>query len=292
MSTALKKRLNFATVAGFLILLVVLPVGSIFVDAFKNGFGSFISAVGQPMSLAALRLTVETSLIAALINTFCGTLVAFAFERHHIPGKSFLNSIVDMPFAIPTTVSGLTLIFLYGPASPVGKWFLQHGIKLIYSPFAIVLALVFITFPYTIRAVQPLLEDMDRRMEEAAQTLGASSARILRTIIIPSIAPGILTGFTLTFSRAMAEFGSVVLVAGNIPMRTQVSSVYLYGLSQNYDNQGAAAISVILLVISFIALVTQFYIVHHQPKHRSWKRTPALRVARRSSEEFDSGEGA
>lgn len=282
MSKTIKKRFTFATVSGFLLLLVVLPIGSIFVDAFQGGFHAFLSAVAQPMSLAALKLTVITSLIAALINTIAGTLVAFGFERHRIPGKTLLNSAVDMPFAIPTTVSGLTFIFLYGPASPIGKWFASHGIKLMFSPFAIVLALVFITFPYTIRSVQPLLDDLDGRMEEAAKTLGASGGMILRTIVLPTVAPGVISGFTLTFSRAMAEFGSVVLVSGNLPMRTQVSSVYLYGLSQNYDNQGAAAISVVLLVISFIALVVQFYILHRQPGGRSTARSSRIRWFQRA----------
>jgi len=260
MSTELGKKISFAGVSGYLLLLVVLPLGAIFKQAFSAGVWGFIHSVLQPIGVSALVLTIKTSLLAALLNTVAGTVIAFALVRTSIPGKSILNAMVDLPLAIPTTVSGLMLIFLYGPSSPIGSWFARHGVDLIYSPLAIVIALVFVTFPYTIRAVQPLLDGSDRRMEEAALTLGASKLRVLRTIVLPTILPGVISGFALSFSRATAEFGSVVLVSGNLPMHTQVSAVYLYGLLENYNQQGAAAISVVLLGLSFVAVVCQIYL--------------------------------
>jgi sulfate/thiosulfate transport system permease protein len=261
-------NITFASVSGFLILLVVLPIGAIFQQAFSAGWAGFAQSITNPMALAAFRVTVETALISALLNTLAGTVIAYVFQRVRIPGQTLLNAMVDLPFSIPTTVSGLMLIFLYGPTSLIGGWIHREGIQLIYSPVAIVLAMVFVTFPYTVRAVQPLLQDMDQGMEEAARTLGAGDFRILRSIVFPTILPGVITGFTLCFSRALAEFGAVVMVAGNRPMHTQVAAVYLYGLLENDDQQGASAISVVLLAVALIALGYQFYVLHHQPQGR------------------------
>ncbi|MFB5189020.1 ABC transporter permease [Alicyclobacillus fastidiosus] len=259
------RHFAFTTFSGYLILLIVLPIGAIFQQAFSNGWRAFLRSVTGPMAVSAFELTVETALIAALINVIAGTFVAYMFERQ-IPGKTVLNAIVDLPFAIPTTVSGLMLIFLYGPTSPIGMWFLRHGIHLIYSPVAIVIAMVFVTFPYTVRSVQPLLGDMDRGMQEAAATLGARPFRVFRSIVFPTILPGVLSGFSLSFSRALAEFGAVVMVAGNKPMHTEVAAVYLYGLLENDDQQGSAAVSVVLVAVALLALIYQFYLLHDRPR--------------------------
>lgn len=266
-------RVSFAAVSGFFILLIVLPIGAIFTQALSTGLTGFIKAVMQPIGVAALSLTFKTALISAGVNAVIGTAIAYALTRTKMPGKSILNAMIDIPFAIPTTVSGLMLVLLYGPSSPIGEFFLHHGITLMYSPLAIVIAMVFVTFPFTIRAVQPLLDGMDGKVEEAAYTLGASDSRIMRTLVLPTIFPGIVTGFTLSFSRAMAELGAVVMVAGNLPMHTQVSAVYLYGLLENYDQQGAAAVSVELLCISFVAVFIQVYVLHCRP-HGFFKKWP------------------
>lgn len=266
MNRSIHTKISFVSVAGYMFLLIVLPVGTIFEQAFSGGVHQFIHAVIQPIGVAALRVTVETALIAAIINTIAGTFIAYALVRTQLPGKSILNALVDLPFAIPTTVSGIMLVLLYGPSAPLGIWLAHYHIQLVYSTAAIILAMVFVTFPYTIRAVQPLLEDIDVRMEEAASTLGASGWRIMKAIILPTLMPGILSGFTLIFSRSMAELGAVVVISGNLPMHTQVAAVYLYGLLENYDQQGAAAISVVLLAISFLALVYQLYMLKQKPQ--------------------------
>ncbi len=174
-------RVSFAAVSGFFILLIVLPIGAIFTQALSTGLTGFIKAVMQPIGVAALSLTFKTALISAGVNAVIGTAIAYALTRTKMPGKSILNAMIDIPFAIPTTVSGLMLVLLYGPSSPIGEFFLHHGITLMYSPLAIVIAMVFVTFPFTIRAVQPLLDGMDGKVEEAAYTLGASDSRIMRT---------------------------------------------------------------------------------------------------------------
>ncbi|GMA49860.1 sulfate ABC transporter permease subunit CysT [Alicyclobacillus contaminans] len=267
-------RVTFLSVGAYALLLIVLPVASIFQQAFAAGWGAFAAAVVQPMGVAALRLTLETALLAAVINTVAGTVVAYVFERMQLPGRSILNALVDLPFAVPTTVGGLMLVFLYGPASPVGAWFARHGIQLIYSPFAIVLAMMFVTLPYSIRTVQPILDHEDARMEEAAYTLGASPARVFWSIVLPTLRPGILSGFALTFSRALAEFGAVVIVSGNLPMHTQISAVYLYGLLENYDTQGAAAVSVVLLVLSLLAMVAEVWLQRRE--RRGWRQASVV----------------
>lgn len=272
----------FTTFAGYLLLLIVVPIGAIFQQAFSNGWMQFIHAITGPMAVSAFRLTVETAFVAAFLNMMMGTFVAFMFVKG-IPGQSLLNPVVDLPFSIPTTVSGLMLILLYGPTSPVGGWFSRHGIHLIFSPIAIVLALVFVTFPYTIRSVEPLLSGIDKGMTEAAETLGARPLRVFRSITLPTIFPGIMTGFSLSFSRALAEFGAVVMVAGNKPMHTQVSAVYLYGLLENYDQQGAAAVSVVLVVVALLALLYQFYLLHYRRRGLVRRMATVLRAKRRSA---------
>jgi sulfate transport system permease protein len=269
MKTTIKQNWSIIGVIAYLILLIVLPLGTIFDKAFANGWGGFVSELTNPLALSALWLTLITSLLCALINTVMGTLIAYVLVRLPLPGKTIINTLVDMPFAIPTTVSGLMLLILYSPASPIGGWLWQQGIHLTYSVIGIMLAMTFITMPYTIRATMPLLEEIEPAMEEAAQTLGASPSLIVRKIILPAILPGILTGLTLTFTRSLAEFGSVVLVSGNLPMRTQVSSVYIYGLVENNDPTGASVISVVLLLISFLGLAYQAFVL--RKSLRQWR---------------------
>ncbi|MCL6442713.1 MAG: sulfate ABC transporter permease subunit [Alicyclobacillus sp.] len=253
-SWPLSLHAGLTAIGGFLILLVILPVGSLLVTTFQQGIAGFIDPLLSPIGAAALILSVVTGLVAAAINTVAGSAIAFALTRGRFPGRTVLNALVDLPLAIPTTVSGLMLVLLYSPVHPFGQWLTQHHIGLAYTRASIVLAMVFVTLPYAIRTIQPLIESLDGRLEEAAWTLGASRWRTLFRVVVPSVLPGIITGFFLTFSRAIAEFGTVVIVSGNLPLKTQVASVYLYGLVENDDPTGAAAVSVVMLVISLVAL--------------------------------------
>lgn len=266
------RKPTLASVIGYLILLVVLPVGSVVGQALSGGWGGIFQSIGNPIALSAIQVTLLTSLVASIVNTVAGTVVAFAISRWRIPGHTFLNALVDLPFAIPTTVSGIMLVILYAPNSPIGGWFNTHGIQLMFSQVAIVLAMVFVTFPFVVRAVQPLLEEIDSRMEEAAQTLGATPSQTIRKIILPSVLPGILSGFTLTFNRCLAEFGAVVIVSGNLPMHTQTAPVYLFGLLQNDDQHGAAVISVLLLFISLLIAVGQWIAFQRSARPTIWRR--------------------
>ena len=193
-------------------------------------------------------MTLGASLIVGLINAVMGTLIAWMLVRDRFLGQGFVNSLIDLPFALPTIVAGLTLLALYGPTSPV-------GINVAFTRTAIVLALLFVTLPFVVRTVQPVLLELDREMEEAAASLGASSFAIFRRIVFPNLLPAILSGVALAFARAIGEFGSVVLITGNLPFQTEVSSVYIFGRIESGDPAGAAAVSVVLLVISFAVLL-------------------------------------
>jgi sulfate transport system permease protein len=183
-----------------------------------------------------------------LVNAVTGTLLAWVLIRDSFPGKSLINAVIDLPFALPTIVAGATLLTLYGPRSPL-------GLNLAYTRAAVVLALLFVTLPFVVRAVQPVLQELDREMEEAAASLGASDLTIYRRIILPSLLPAILSGVALAFARSMGEFGSVVLLSGNIPFQTEVASVHIYNQSQSGNLAGGAAISVVLLAVSLLVLL-------------------------------------
>jgi sulfate transport system permease protein len=198
--------------------------------------------------VAALRFTIIVSLVAAAINAVAGTLVAWVLVRDRFPGKRVINALIDLPFALPTIVAGLTLLALYGRASPV-------GIDIAFTQAAVALALLFVTLPFVIRAVQPVLIELDREMEEAAVSLGASSLGVFRQIILPNLLPAILSGAALAFARAVGEFGSIVLISGNIPFDTQVASVFIFKQIESDNPVGAAAVSVVLLVLSLVVLV-------------------------------------
>jgi sulfate transport system permease protein len=248
-------KLVIFSVCGYLLLLVLFPIGAIVRNAFANGWNGFIHALTAPIGASAILLSIESAFVAAVLNAAMGTLIGYRMARDSLPGKRILNALVDLPLAIPTTVGGLMLVLVYSPASHIGSWLAIHHVQLVYSRLGIVMAMVFVTFPYTVRTVEPLVESLDRGVEEAALTLGASRTRVFWQVLLPSIWPGIVTGFTLTFSRCLAEFGAVVLVSGNLPMRTQVAPVYLYGLLENDDLAGAAAVSLFLLVVSIVVLL-------------------------------------
>jgi sulfate transport system permease protein len=232
----------------YLSLLVVLPIAAILSTAFAGGLGAFWAAVSQPEAEAALKLTLLCSLGVALFNSLAGLLIAWVLVRDEFRGKRIVSAVIDLPFALPTIVAGLTLLSLYGPNSP-------FGINVANSSIGILVALAFVTLPFSVRSVQPVLAEFDRETEEAAASLGASSPLILRRIILPSLAPAMLAGAGLAFARAVGEFGSVVLISGNLPFKTEVASSWIYSLSQSDSLGAAASVSVVLILIALSVLL-------------------------------------
>jgi sulfate/thiosulfate transport system permease protein len=232
----------------YLSLIVLLPLAAVLDESLSSGFGSFWDSVTGAQSLAALKLTVVCSLIVVAINAVFGTIIAWVLVRDEFRGKALVNALIDLPFALPTIVAGLTLLTLYGADSPI-------GVDVAFTRAAVVLALSFVTLPFVTRAVQPLLIEMDREMEEAATSLGAGGFTVFRRIILPNLVPGILAGIMLAFARALGEFGSLVLISGNIPFKTEVSSVFIRSQIESGNVSGAAAVSVVLLAISLLLLI-------------------------------------
>jgi len=241
-------------------LMVMLPLTAITTKAFENGLDGFWTAVSSPQAVAALKLTVICSLIVVVINAVMGTLLAWVLVRDKFPGKGIVNSVIDLPFALPTIVASLTLLTVYGNKSPV-------GINIAFTQTAVVVALSFVTLPFVVRAVQPLLLSLDRDMESAAESLGAGRWRIFRQIILPNLAPGIATGVALAFARAIGEFGSLVLVSGNVPFKTEVSSVFIRGQIESDNLVGASAVSVVLLAVSLMLLACVTFIQRWAVRH-------------------------
>jgi sulfate/thiosulfate transport system permease protein len=232
----------------FLSLVVLIPLGSVVWRGTIDGPGAFWAAVTTPDALSALTLTLVASLIVAVVNLVMGTLIAWILVRDTFPGKGIVDAVIDLPFALPTIVAGLVLLALYGPNSPL-------GINIAYTQVAVVVALLFVTLPFVVRTVQPVLLTLDRDMEQAAASLGASGLVTFRRIILPNLVPAMLSGTALAFTRAIAEYGSTVLISGNIPFHTQVSSVQIFAQIQSDNPGGAAAVSTVLLVIALVVLV-------------------------------------
>jgi sulfate/thiosulfate transport system permease protein len=243
------------TAIGYVFVLIVLPLMGIGEQSLAGGIGRFLDDISTPQASAALWLTIETSLLTTFINAVFGTLSAIVLVRYEFPGRWFLNALVDLPFAIPTLVAGLMIAAIYGPTSFAGGWLEQRGLAILYDWPGIVLAMLFVTMPFTIRALQPVLMELEREQEEAAFTLGAEAWTTFWKVTVPSVLPGLLTGVFLTFVRALGEFGSIVIVAGNIPMKTQVASVYVYGEIESYNPQGATSVSIAILALSLLMLV-------------------------------------
>jgi sulfate/thiosulfate transport system permease protein len=232
----------------WLSVIVLLPLAAVVAKAFSGGLDQFWHDATGRQALAALELTLGVSVIVTLVNVVMGTLIAWVLVRDEFGGKSVVNAIIDLPFALPTIVAGLTLLALYGPRSPL-------HVSLAYTRAGVALALLFVTLPFVVRAVQPVLLDLDRQVEEAAWSLGASPALTFRRVVLPSLRGAIVAGAGLGFARALGEFGSVVLISGNLPFKTEVSSVFVYGQIENDNVPAAAAVSVLLLVVSFALLL-------------------------------------
>jgi sulfate transport system permease protein len=248
-------RILRAIAVGYIGFMIVLPITALSVRAFGEGLDAFWHNLARPDALYSLQLTLLVALVMVVVNVVMGTLMAWVLIRYRFPGQALVNALIDLPFAIPTVVTGLMLVVLYGPQSAVGSFLTANGVEVIYAKPGIVLALLFVTLPFVVRSVQPVLMGLDKEMEEAAATLGANRWTVFRKVILPSIAPAVLTGAALSFSRALGEFGSVVIVAGNIPMRTQVASVFIYGEVESDNPQGALGVSIVLLAFSLAVLV-------------------------------------
>lgn len=240
----------------YLGLIVALPIAAIVQNGFADGLSALWADIVNATALAALKLTLMTAVIVTIANAIIGTLTAYVLVRFRFPGRGLLNAVIDMPFAIPTLVTGVMLVALYGPQRTLGAWLNSHGIQIIFATPGIVLALLVITYPFVIRTVQPVLMEAEKDQEEAAYTLGASRWTAFRRVVLPSIAPAIATGSLLSFARALGEFGSVVVVAGNIPGRTLTAPVYVYGQIESQNQRGASAMSILLLALSFTLILT------------------------------------
>ena len=251
-AAAAKRRrgggLGLGLSTAYLSVIVLLPIGAIVWKSTGDGADGFWQAISNRQAVSALELTLVASLLVAAVNAMAGTLVAWVLVRDSFRGKSVVNAVIDLPFALPTIVAGLTLLALYGPRSPI-------HVHLAYTRAAVVLALLFVTVPFVVRSVQPVLQEIDREMEEAAHSLGASPFTTFRRIVLPNLGPAILSGGALAFGKAVGEFGSLVLITGNIPFKTEVASVHVYGLVQSSATTAAAAVSVVLLAVSFLILV-------------------------------------
>jgi sulfate/thiosulfate transport system permease protein len=250
------------TVTLYLGLIVVLPLTAVVWRSSRDGWGGFWRAATQPQALAALRLTLTVALAVAAVNAVMGTVIAWVLVRDRFPGKRVVNALIDLPFALPTIVAGITLLALYGQSSPV-------GVDLGYTRPGVLLALAFVTLPFVVRSVQPVLMTMEPDMEEAARCLGAGPLTSFRRVVLPTIAPALLAGAALAFARAVGEFGSVVILSGNIPYRTEVASVHVFSLVENDDVGSAAAVSVVLLAVSLLVLAVLNLIQRRRTRHAS-----------------------
>jgi sulfate transport system permease protein len=240
---------------GYLGLMVALPLLAMSLQAAEPGLDAFVKALTDPFALHALKLSFVTAGLMVVVNAITGTATAWVLVRYDFPGKRLVNALIDLPFSVPTVVAGLMLIVLYGPSSTLGVVLGRYGLEVIYQKPGILLALMFVTYPFVVRSVQPVLLEVDRAEEEAAQTLGAHPWTIFRRVTLPTLRPAILTGMALAFSRALGEFGSVVLVAGNRPMETKTGPMYIFGEIESGNTHGALVVSAVLLACSLGVLI-------------------------------------
>jgi sulfate transport system permease protein len=239
----------------YLTIIVLIPLLALLLKSLSMPWSEFVATMTQPRVLASLRLTFGASFLAALINVVFGSITAWSLVRYRFPGSRIFDALVDLPFAMPTAVSGIALMSIYGPKGLIGQPLLALGIKTATSPLGILIALIFIGFPFVVRTLQPAIEDLDQEMEQAAASLGSNRLQTFWYITIPSLTPAILTGFTLAFARALGEYGSVVFVAGNLPMETEIASLLISNRLDENDIAGASAIAMVLLVATLLILL-------------------------------------
>jgi sulfate transport system permease protein len=240
----------------YLLLLLIIPLLVILQDGLREGIGELWRQVTLPIAWHALKLTLWTSAVMTVVNTIMGTLTAFVLVRYEFPGKRLLNGVIDLPLAIPTLVTGVMLVILFGPQETLGAWLKERfDFSVIFAPTGIILALLFLTFPFVVRSVQPVLMELNLAQEHAAATLGAEGWTIFRRIILPPLTLPIVTGALLSFARAIGEFGSIVIVAGNIPFVSQTAAVYVFGEVESENRLGASAVSIVMVAIAFGVLM-------------------------------------
>ena len=239
----------------YLLLIVLIPLSALLFKTFSLTWLQFWDAVTSPRVLASYRLTFGASFLAALVNVFTGLLVAWVLVRYQFPGKKVVDALVDLPFALPTAVAGISLTALLAGNGWIGQYLEPMGIQLAFNPNGVVIALIFIGLPFVVRTVQPVVEDAEKELEEAATCLGATRWQTFRLVILPSIAPALLTGFAMAFARALGEYGSVIFIAGNMPMVSEITPLIIIGKLEQYDYAGATAVASVMLLFSFILLL-------------------------------------
>jgi sulfate transport system permease protein len=244
----------------YLSVIVLIPLSAAFIKTAALSWTQFWHIVTEPRVVASYQLTFGASFLAACINAFFGLIVAWVLVRYKFPGKRVVDALVDLPFALPTAVAGIALTAIYAPNGWIGRYFEMAGIKVSFTPLGVLVALVFIGLPFVVRTVQPVLEDLERELEEAAATLGANRWQTFRHVLLPTLSPALLTGFALAFARAVGEYGSVVFIAGNMPMISEITPLLIITKLEQYDYTGATAIAVVMLLVSFVLLLIINYL--------------------------------
>ncbi|RQO67182.1 sulfate ABC transporter permease subunit CysT [Aquitalea sp. FJL05] len=248
-------RLSFGITLFWLALIVLLPFAALVYSTVGMGWHGFLAAVGSERVMASIRLSFATAGLSALINLVFGFLVAWVLVRYPFPGKRLVDALVDLPFALPTAVAGIALTTLYAPNGWIGQFLAPLGLKVAFTPLGIIVALTFIGLPFVVRTVQPVLEDLEKELEEAATCLGASRWDIFRRVIFPATLPSLITGGTMAFARATGEYGSVIFIAGNIPLVSEIAPLIIVSKLDQFDQQGATAVALVMLGISFVFLL-------------------------------------
>jgi sulfate transport system permease protein len=248
-------RLTLGFTLFYLALIVLIPLSAVFLKTFTMSWPAFWAAVSSERVVASYQLTFGASLISASLNVVFGGIVAWVLVRYRFPGKKIIDALVDLPFALPTAVAGIALTALYSPHGWFGRYLEAFGIKVAFTPLGVVVALTFIGLPFVVRTVQPVLEDAERELEEAAASLGANRLQTFWRVILPTILPALLTGFALAFARATGEYGSVIFIAGNMPMVSEITPLFIITKLEQYDYAGATAIAVVMLSVSFLLLL-------------------------------------
>jgi sulfate ABC transporter, permease protein CysT len=262
MSTARASRsvlpgfgLSLGFTLAYLGLIVLVPLSAAFIRTAGMSWADFVTAVASPRVLASYKLSFGASFAAAMVNCFFGLIVAWVLVRYSFPGRRIVDALVDLPFALPTAVAGIALTAIYARNGWVGQWLEPHGIKVAFTEVGVFVALTFIGLPFVVRTLQPVLEELEPELEEASASLGANRWQTITRVILPELLPALLTGFALAFARALGEYGSVVFISGNMPMRTEITPLLIITKLEQYDYRGATAIAVVLLIVSFVLLL-------------------------------------
>lgn len=248
--------LTIGITGAFLSLIVLIPIAALVFKAGSLPMSELWRIATEPRALASYRLSFGASLLAATLNAFFGLIIAWSLVRYRFPGRRIIDAIIDLPFALPTAVSGIALATVFGPKGWIGQWLTTIGIQVAYTWVGVVVALTLIGLPFVVRSVQPALEEVEASLEEAAESLGASRWTVFRRVIMPTIVPALATGFTLALARAIGEYGSVIFIAGNLPMRTEITPLLIVIKLEQYDYLGAAALGLVMLCMSFVMLLT------------------------------------